>query len=71
MIYSQIKALNGPLFCDCTRSSISVLFGEMKLIRKGQRTSQLQELWRVFFSLLSGDAAVTVVLCSRGRIKRA
>ncbi len=71
MIYSQIKALNGPLFCDSARSSISVSFREMKLIRKGHRASQLQELWRVFFSLLSDNPATTVVLCSRGRIKRA
>lgn len=71
VIYSQIKALNGPLFCDSARSSIPLSFREMKLIRKGQRASQLQELWRVFFSLLSGNAAVTVVLCSWGSIKRA
>lgn len=67
VIYSQIKALNGPLFFDIA-SSISVSFREMELIRKGQRASQLQKLWRVFFSV---SATVTVVLCSRRRIKRA
>lgn len=70
VIYSQIKPLNGPLFCDSARSSISVSFREMKPIRKGQGDSQLQELW-IFFSLVSDNAADTVVLCSRGRIKRA
>lgn len=40
VIYSQIKTLNGPMFCDSARSSISLSFREMKLIRKGQRASQ-------------------------------
>lgn len=66
MIYSQIKAQNGPLFHDGAKRSISVSFRDMKLIRKGQRVSELQESWRAFS--LSG-VAVTVLLCSSGRIK--
>lgn len=52
VIYSQIKALNGPLVCESARSSISQSFREMELIRKGQRVSQLALLCRVLSSLL-------------------
>ena len=48
VIYGQIKALNGPLFCDSAGSSLSVSFREMKL-RKGQRASRHRESRRVFF----------------------
>lgn len=41
VIYSQIKALNGPLFCASAGSSIWPSFRGMKLIRKGQRASRL------------------------------
>lgn len=43
VIYSQIKALNGPLICASAGSSISPSFREMNLIRKGQSASQLGE----------------------------
>lgn len=46
-IYSQV---NAPLFCDSSRSSISASFRGMKLIRKGQRASHLQELKSFIFS---------------------
>lgn len=71
VICSQIKAPNGPLFCDSARISISLSFREMKLIREGQRASRLQELSGPFFSLLFGNVGVTVVLYSRGSTERA
>ena len=66
----MIYGFKCPLFCDGARSSVSVSFRDVELVRKGQGASPLQEVWS-FISLAPGDAAVTVVLCSRGRIKRA
>jgi len=40
--FCRIKALIGLLFCDSAMGSISISFREMKLIRKGQRDSQIR-----------------------------
>lgn len=68
--YSQIKASNDPLFCYSAKSSISVSFIEMELVKKGQRFS-FSFMNCGAFSLLSDNAAVTVVLFSWGGIKGA